>query len=121
METKINFTKEEVINLSHYFDLEPNFNKVIVTLNTEELDGDLVLSDNVMSERQFVVAKSTTARFVEVNDEVLLDIERMMVKEVDPNNPYEHITRIKITPVDFQGHVFGLIDESVIKAKVKNQ
>ena len=121
METKSNFTKDEVIDLVTIFDLEPNFNKVIVTLNTEKLDGDLVLSDNVMSERQYVVAKSTTSRFVEVNDEVLLDIERMMIKEQDPNNPYEYITRIKVTPIEFQGYMFGIIDESFIKAKVKNQ
>jgi hypothetical protein len=121
METKHNFTKEEVINLSHYFNLEPNFNKVIITLNTEELDGNLVLSDNVMSEKQFVVAKGATSRFVEVNDEVLIDIEKMMIKEQDPNNPYEHISRIKIVPIEFDGYTFGIIDESVIKAKIKNQ
>ncbi len=38
METKSNFTKDEVIDLVAVFDLEPNFNKVIVTLNTEEID-----------------------------------------------------------------------------------
>ena len=49
METKSNFTKDEVIDLVAIFDLEPNFNKVIVTLNTEEIDGNLVLSDNVIA------------------------------------------------------------------------
>ena len=121
METKSNFTKEEVIDLVAIFNLEPNFNKIIVTLNTEEIDGNLVLSDNVIAERQYVIAKSTTSRFVEVTDEVLLDIEKMMIKEQDPNNPYEYITRVKLTPIDFNGHMFGIIDESVIKAKVKNQ
>ena len=121
METKSNFTKEEVIDLVAIFNLEPNFNKVIVTLNTEEIDGNLVLSDNVIAERQYVIAKSTTSRFVEVTDEVLLDIEKMMIKEQDPNNPHEYITRVKLTPIDFNGHMFGIIDESVIKAKVKNQ
>ena len=121
MEKRSNFTKEEIIDLISVFDLEPNFNKVIVTLNTEEVDGNLVLSDNVIAERQFVIAKSTTSRFTEVTDEVLLDIEKMMIKEQDPNNPHEYITRVKLTPIDFNGHMFGIIDESVIKAKVKNQ
>lgn len=121
METKSNFTKDEVIDLVAIFDLEPNFNKVIITLNTEEIDGNLVLSDNVIAERQYVIAKSTTSRFIEVTDEVLIDIEKMMFKEQDLNNPHEYITRVKITPIDFNGHMFGLIDESVIKAKVKNQ
>ena len=121
MEKRSNFTKEEIIDLISVFDLEPNFNKVIVTLNTEEVDGNLVLSDNVIAERQFVIAKSTTSRFTEVTDEVLLDIERMMIKEQDPNNPHEYITRVKITPIEFNGYMFGVIDESVIKAKVKNQ
>ena len=121
METKSNFTKDEVIDLVTIFDLEPNFNKVIVTLNTEEIDGNLVLSDNVITERQYVIAKSTTSRFVEVTYEVLLDIEKMMIKEQDPNNHHEYITRVKLTPIDFNGHMFGIIDESVIKAKVKNQ
>ena len=121
METKSNFTKDEVIDLVTIFDLEPNFNKVIITLNTEEIDGNLVLSDNVIAERQYVLAKSSTSRFVEVTDEVLLDIEKMMIKEQDPNNPHEYITRVKLTPIDFNGHMFGIVDESVIKAKVKNQ
>lgn len=121
METKSNFTKQEVIELIPVFDYIPNFGKVIITLNTEELDCNLVLSDNVMSERQFIVSKNPNCRFVEETDEVILDLEKMMVYEQDPNNPYEKISRIKLSPVEFNGHTFGIVDESVIKVKVKNQ
>lgn len=121
METKSNFTKQEVIDLITVFDLIPNFGKIIITLNTEELDGDLVLSDNVMSERQFVIAKNSNCRFVEETDEIILDLEKMMIYEQDPNNPYEKISRIKLSPIEFNGHTFGIVDESVVKVKVKNQ
>ena len=95
METKSNFTKDEVIDLVTIFDLEPNFNKVIITLNTEEIDGNLVLSDNVIAERQYVIAKSSTSRFVEVTDEVLLDIEKKIIKEQKNNNNHEYIKKNK--------------------------
>lgn len=116
-----NFNLEEVIRLSNICEYEPLYNDVFITLNKEEMDGNLVLSDNVMSEKQFVIAKGVSAREVEPCQEVLLDLEKMMVMETDPDNPYEKIQRVKIRPIEISGHLFGIIDERMIKAKLKNQ
>lgn len=121
MENKKNFNLEEVIRLIDVCEYEPLYNDVIVTLNTEEVDGNLVLSENVMAEKQFVIAKGSHAREVETGQEILLDLEKMMVVEVDPDNPYEKIQRVKIRPIEIEGHTFGIIEERMIKAKIKNQ
>lgn len=121
MENKKNFSLEEVIRLISVCEYEPLFNNVFITLNTESVDGNLVLSENIMSERQFVIAKGSHCREVEPGQEILLDLEKMMVQEVDPDNPYEKIQRIKLLPIEIEGHTFGIIEERLIKAKVKNQ
>lgn len=118
---KKNFNLDEVIRLNSVLEFEPMFNDLFITLNTEAEDGSLVLSDNVMAERQFVIAIGSMVREVEPFQEVLLDMEKMMVTEYDPENPHEKIQRIKIKPIEISGHMFGIIDERSIKAKVKNQ
>lgn len=120
-EGRINLNLEEVIKLSSIFDIEPLFNGVIITLNTEEQDGTLVLSDNVMSEVQYVIAKGDHVRSIEVADKVILNLEKMMTKEINPENQYEYITRVKVDPIEFNGGTFGLIEDRMIKAKYKNQ
>ena len=120
-EGRVNLNLEEVIKVSSIFDIEPMFNGVIITLNTEEQDGTLVLSDNVMSEVQYVIAKGDHVRSIEVADKVILNLEKMMTKEVNPENQYEYITRVKVDPIEFNGYTFGLIEDRMIKAKYKNQ
>ena len=121
MENNKNFNEDEVIRLGSILEFEPMYNDVFITLNTEVEDGSNVLSDNVMSEHQFVIAKGVTAREVEPGQEVIIDLEKMMVTETDPNNPYEKIQRVKIRPIEISGHMFGIIDERMIKAKKRNQ
>ena len=121
MEIKKNFNQDEVLRLISILEYEPLYNDVFITLNTEVEDGELVLSDNVMSEKQFVIAKGVSAREVEPGQEVLLDLEKMMIVGADPNNPYEKIQRIKLKPIEISGYTFGIIDERMIKAKLKNQ
>ena len=121
MEETVNLNLDEVITIASVFDVQPLFNKVIITLNTEELDGDLILSNDVMSDVQYVIAKGGMVREVEVADRVLIDIEKLMVSEPNPENQYEKISRIKIDPIEFNGITFGMIDDRVIKAKYRNQ
>lgn len=121
MENKKNFNLEEVIRLISVCEYEPLFNELFITLNTENVDGNLVLSENVISEKQFVIMTGSMVREVEPTQEILLDLEKMMVNEVDPDNPYEKIQRIKLKPIEIEGYVFGIIDERMIKAKRKNQ
>ena len=110
----------EAFTIAQTFPLQPMFNKVIVTLNTEEVDHYLVLSDNTMSEEQYVVAYGTHVHEIALGDKVLLDLEKMMTKERNPENQDEIITRIKIDPVIVDDVTYAIIEDRFIKAKYKN-
>lgn len=115
-----NLTREEVLAMENSFPVEPIFNKVIITLNIEELDGMLVLSDNTMAEEQFIVAKGNHVTQVEVGDKVMVDLEKLMVKEPNPNNTHEYISRIKLDPIYVNDVTYAIIEDRFIKAKYKN-
>lgn len=123
MEEQRFLTQDDVLDLigtdTQSFPYEPMFNKVIVTLNREIPDGNLILSDNMMSEEQFVVAVGPTAQ-VKAGQRVLLDLEKMMVsvKSAD-NDVYEVIKQIKIDPIEVDNTVFAIIEDRYIKCKIK--
>lgn len=121
MESNTNLTFEDVLTMIPLMQIEPMFNKVIITLNKEEQDNNLVLSDNVMSEEQFILAKGSMVKDVEVGQKVLLDLEKMMVKEMNPENSHEYIYRVKLDPIKFHDYTFAIIEDRLIKAKYKNQ
>lgn len=121
MEEVANLQLEDVISLTSAFNIQPMFNNVIITLNKQEEDGINILSNNVMSEVQYVIAKGEMVRNVEIGDKVILNLEKMMIKEPNPHNQYEPLTRIKIDPVEFGGYMFGMIEDRMIKAKYINQ
>jgi hypothetical protein len=120
MINKENFNKETILNVIENFPLEPMFNKVIITLNVEEIDNFLVLSDNTMDDRQFIVAKGSHVQNLSVGDEVLLDIEKMMIKIPNPENAHEMISSVKLDPVMVNGNTFAIIEDRLIKAKYTN-
>lgn len=121
MENNKNFNYDEVLRLASVNEWEPMFNEMFITLNTEIEDGESILSSNVMSEEQYVIAVGSMVRELEVGQKVLLDMEKMMITEIDPNNPYEKVSRVKLKPIEISGHTFGIIDERSVKAKGKNQ
>jgi len=113
--------KEEVGEIIVDFPLQPLFNKVIITLNNLEEDGDLVLSENILSDRQFIIAGSFTFKDVTVNpgDEVLIDIEKMMTPvKTETTNAYEMKMQVKIDPVEVGVNTFAMIEDRFIKAKI---
>lgn len=114
-----NFTQDTVLDIITNFPIDPLRNKVVITLNKEEIDGDLVLSDNVMSEVQYVIAGEVIYRdkVVKPGQKVLLDIKGMM-KSVrrEVNNQYEMVEQIELDPVQVNGQVFAIIDDRFIKA-----
>jgi hypothetical protein len=121
METTTNLELEDVIRLTQEFNIQPMFNYVIITLNKQEEDGVNILSDNIMSDVQYVIAKGDMVRNIEVTDKVLLNLEKLMIKETNPHNQYESFNRIKIEPIEFGGYMFGMIEDRIIKAKYVNQ
>jgi len=119
MEEQVNLTQDDVLDLigGDGFPLEPMFNKVIITLNKEDEDGNLVLSDKVLSEVQFVVSAGETAR-VKAGQKVLIDIEKMMVKVApSEHNVYEDNYQIKIDPIFVGDNMYALIEDRIIKCK----
>lgn len=113
-----NLTQDDVLDLMGKFPLEPMFNKVYITLNNLEEDGGLVLSDNVLSESQFIVAKGPMVNSVEVGQKVLIDVEKLMKsKGVESTNQYEEVREIQLDLIEIDGNRFALVEDRVIKAK----
>jgi len=117
--TENNLNREEVELVIPLLDKEPMFNKVIITLNRENPDNNLILSDNVMSETQYILAKGSMVKDVEVGQRVILDLEKMMIKEINPENSHEYIQRIKLDPITFETYTFAIVEDRMIKAKYK--
>ena len=115
-------SKEDILNVINDFPIEPLFNKVIITLNNLEEDGELILSENVLSDKQYIVAGSFTFKDVTVSpgDEVLIDIEKMMSPvKTENTNAYEVKMQIKIDPIEVGDNTYAIIDDRLIKGKFK--
>jgi hypothetical protein len=120
MEEKTNLTQEQVFEVIKDFNIEPLFSKVIITLNSLEIDGSLVLSDNTLSEEQYVVAKGSAVRELEPGQKVIIDIEKMMVTvRSESTNAYEEVKQVKIDPIVVNNVVYAIIEDRLIKAKFK--
>lgn len=117
---KKNLSKEEVQDIATYFNEEPLFNKVIITLNTEVADGNLVLSDNSMDDIQYVVAKGSSVHNLEVGQKVRVDLEKLMVSRQVRDNSHESSPRLQIDPIEFEGVTYMIIEDRFIKTKFKN-
>lgn len=108
--------KEKVQELIKDFPLQPMFGKVIITLNNLEADGKLVLSDNVLSDIQYVIAKGNSVREIELGQKVIIDIEKMMVPvKSESNNSYEMQMQVKIDPIQVDDNTFAIIEDRYIK------
>lgn len=120
MEQKQNWTWEEIVSISQNYPWEPGFNKVHITLNVETPDGGLILSDNMMSEKQYIVAVGPYVHNYAVGDEVLIDLDRMIISKPNPNNQDEMVGTLKFNAVfDNEGNMFAEIEDRNIRAKRK--
>lgn len=116
MEEIENFTMDDVLDVITDFPVQPLGRKVIVTLNMEEADGQLVLSNNSLDETQFVIAVGTHVKDFKPGNRVLLDLEKMMEYMPSPENSNERIGQIKMRPIEVNGKVYALINDNVIDA-----
>ena len=104
------------------FPIQPLFNKVIITLNNLKPDGALILSENVLSDTQYIVAKGGSVNQLSIGDKVLIDIEKLMVPtKSEDNNAYEQQMQIKIDPIIVDGITYAIIEDRVIKAIDKRE
>ena len=116
MEEVENMFLDDVLEIITDFPIKPLGRRLIITLNMEETDGNLVLSDNSFDEVQYVVAVGTHITDIVAGNKVLLDLEKMMEYLPNPENAYEKVGRIKIRPIEVNGKVYGLINDNVVEA-----
>ncbi len=113
-----NLTQDDVLDLMRNFEIQPLFNKVVITLNREEEDGGLVLSDNTLSEIQYVLARGSMVKEVEVGQKIIIDIEKMMVPvKRESLDAYETVMQVKIDPIKIGDNIYAIIEDRYIKAK----
>lgn len=117
---KENITAYDALEISKEWLEQPMFNKVVITLNTENSLDSLDLSDNTMSQFQYIIAKGTHCRDIEIGDKVRLDLDKMLVKSINPNNSHEDFSSIKIDPIEFDGKIFAIIEDRLIKTRFIN-
>lgn len=99
------------------FEVQPIFNKVIITLNSLEEDGSVVLSSNVLSDIQYIVAKGPNVNQVSVGDKVLIDIEKLMVPtKSDNTDAYSMQLQVKVDPIEVDGVMYAIVEDRIIKA-----
>lgn len=117
---KDNLTAYDALEVSREWLEQPLFNKVIITLNTEDNFDSLDLSDNMMSQFQYIIAKGSHVNSVEVGDKVRIDLDKMIDKKINPNNSHEDFTSIKLDPIEFDGKVYAIIEDRLIKTRFTN-
>ena len=108
---------ENLLHTIENFPIRPTFNKVLITLNKVESDDDLQLSENFLSDTQFIVAKGNFVNEVEVGDKVIIDVEKLS-KPVrrDVGNVYEEVNEVKIDQIYVDDVPYAFIDDRIIKA-----
>lgn len=117
---KKNVTAYEALEISKEFIEQPLFNKVIITLNSKPSEDALELSDNIMDEVQYVIAKGINCNQFEIGDKVRIDLNKMMEKNMNPNNTHEDLMTLKLDPIEFDGNVFAIIEDRLIKTRFNN-
>lgn len=115
-----NVTAYDALEISKEWLEQPMFNKVIITLNTENTLDSLDLSDNAMSQFQYIIAKGSHCRDIEVGDKVRLDLDKMLSKTINPNNSHEDLYTIKLDPIEFDSKTFAIIEDRLIKTRFTN-
>jgi hypothetical protein len=111
-----NMTHDDVLDVILDFPLKPRGRKLIITLNMENADGGLVLSENSFAEVQYVISVGDHITDITPGSKILLDLEKMMEYLPSPENSYERIGRIKIRPIEINDKVYGLINDNVVDA-----
>jgi|TARA_R110000822_G_scaffold152112_8_gene291357 hypothetical protein len=109
-ELALNVTREEAIKISKNFPLLPTRGRVIITVNTDELD-ELDLGGAGLAESQYVIATGPHVwDEIKPGSKVMLDLDKMSVQT--GQETYE----IKIDPVKVGERVYAFLYDSMIKA-----
>ena len=116
MEEVNNLTLEDVLDVVQGFPIIPRRNRLIITVNVEEADDELVLTNSTFAESQYVVASRDNLTDIKAGDKVLIDIEKMMVSEKVDENSHERIGMLKLKPIKVNDIVYAIISDAVVLA-----
>ena len=112
-----NLSKEDVLELIKDFPIKPMFNKVLITLNTLDGDGIIVVDNNMLSDTQFVVAKGSMVNSINEGDRVIIDVKKLTRPVTfESNNQVETVYEADIDAIEIGGVAFAFIEDRVVKA-----
>lgn len=112
-----NLSKEEVLSiLEGEFGFIPNWGKLVITLNQETEEGELDLNNQFMSDTQYVLASGERV-FADPGDKVLLNMEKLTMRIPADHDASQTVTQLRVESVPVDGHIYGLIDSSIIAGK----
>ena len=112
-----NLSKEDVLELIEDFPIKPMFNKVLITLNTLDGDGSIVVDNNMLSDTQFVVAKGSMVNSINEGDRVIIDVKKLTRPVTfESNNQVETVYEADIDAIEIGGVAFAFIEDRVVKA-----
>lgn len=114
-----NMSHDDVLDVIIDFPVKPLWGQVVITINTDEADGVLVLSDNSFSEKQYVVSGSIEYGDIKVvpGTPVLIDIKKLMkTVKTEVDNVYGEYKAVEIDPLEVDGVMYAVVDSRVIKA-----
>lgn len=112
-----NFSKEEVLDIIEKgFPWEPNWGKLIITINQESEEGEVSLNNTFMSARQFVLAAGERA-FAQPGDDILLDMNKLTVRIPADYDNGQTVEQLRVEVIYEDGIAFAMIDSNVVVAK----
>lgn len=114
-----NMSRDDVLDVIREFPVTPLWGQVVITVNKDEADGMLVLSDSSFSEKQYVVAGSIEYGDVKVvpGTPVLIDIKKLMkTVKTEVDNVYGEYKVVEIDPLEVNEVMYAIVDSRVIKA-----
>ncbi len=118
-DTQANMSHDDVLDVIINFPVKPLWGQVVITVNTDEADGVLVLSDNSFSEKQYVISGSIEYGDIKVvpGTPVLIDIKKLMkTVKTEVDNVYGEYKAVEIDPLEVDGVMYAVVDSRVIKA-----
>ena len=110
--------------LEHYLkecNVKPRSFHVISTVNVVTDENDIILVEDddtsTMSEWQYIMAVGTGVEDWSPGDKVLLDLDKLKVRVVNPENRMETIETLRFNPIPIGDKFFNIIPESAVLAK----
>ena len=121
MEELDNLTFEEVQEIIKDFPLEPEGNRIIITLNREVIEDELVLDNNMLAEEQFVIAVGPmAARWLSPGDKILLDLDKMIERKPLDYDQTQVNAQIRVDPIEIEGNHYTFTNDRCVKAKYRS-